>query len=154
MFNANQTLNSVVLIGRLGKHPETRYTAKGTAVIRLSIATHSRVPDASSGGWKNVTEWHRAVIFGRDAAFWTGKLQQGDLVQVTGSLRHQVYTNAEGATFRWTEVYANQFQRLAGKAPVVAKKEEVTQEELALIPSAEETYEAKPEDVQTACATS
>jgi len=60
------SLNRVILLGRLGRDPEVRYAQSGTTVATLNMATDERRPDGS-GGWKNETEWHRVVLFGKQA---------------------------------------------------------------------------------------
>ena len=60
------SLNRVILLGNLGKDPEVRYTQGGTTVANLRIATNERRPDGN-GGWKDETEWHAVVLFGKQA---------------------------------------------------------------------------------------
>ena len=60
------TVNKVILIGRLGKDPEMRYTASGTAVVNFTMATNHSVRDPE-GNYTDKTEWHRVVAYGRTA---------------------------------------------------------------------------------------
>ena len=58
-------INKVILVGNLGQDPEVRYTGSGAAVANISIATSERWKDKQSGEMKDVTEWHRVVLFSR-----------------------------------------------------------------------------------------
>ena len=59
------SVNKVILIGNLGRDPETRYTADGAAVTNITIATSDRWKDKASGEMKEATEWHHVAFFGR-----------------------------------------------------------------------------------------
>src|SRR6185436_19136337 len=63
---SRMSFNRVILLGRLGRDPEVRYAQSGTTVATLNMATDERRPDGN-GGWKNETEWHRVVLFGKQA---------------------------------------------------------------------------------------
>ena len=112
MYNTNQTMNMVNLIGRLGQEPIITFTkTKGTPVMRLSLATQAKMPD-NNGGWKVDTQWHRVVVFGRDALFFGQRLHKGMLVNVTGSIVHQERTDEAGQNFRWVDIYVERIQCL------------------------------------------
>jgi len=77
------SLNRVILLGRLGRDPEVRYAQSGTTVATLNLATDERRPDGS-GGWKNETEWHRVVLFGKQADLAKQYLTKGREVLIEG----------------------------------------------------------------------
>lgn len=84
--------NQVILFGRLGNDPETKYTQGGTAVVSLSLATSRRVKDRD-GNWSEVTSWHRVKAFGKQAEVIAEHCRKGELLFVEGRLD---YWEAEG----------------------------------------------------------
>lgn len=84
--------NQVILLGRLGKDPELKYTQGGTAVVGLSMATSRRQKDRD-GEWQEVTSWHRIKAFGKQAEVIGEHCRKGDLLFVEGRLD---YWEAEG----------------------------------------------------------
>lgn len=77
--------NQVILLGRLGNEPETKYTQGGTAVVSLSIATSRRRKDGA-GDWVEETAWHRVKAFGKQAEVIAEHCRKGDLLFVEGRL--------------------------------------------------------------------
>ncbi|SMC24516.1 single-strand binding protein [Desulfacinum hydrothermale DSM 13146] len=100
-----KTMNKVILIGRLGADPDIRYTQSGTAVVRFNLATNERVP-AGEGNWEERTEWHRVVVFGRQAEACGNYLAKGRLVYVEGRLRTNQWEDAQGVRRYTTEIVA------------------------------------------------
>src|SRR5699024_12825226 len=80
-------INKVILVGRLGNDPDVRYTASGSAVTTISIATSESWKDRNTGQQQERTEWHRVVFFGRLAEIAGQYLKKGSQVYVEGSLR-------------------------------------------------------------------
>lgn len=108
------SLNRVILLGRLGRDPEVRYAQSGTTVATLNLATDERRPDGS-GGWKNETEWHRVVLFGKQADLAKQYLTKGREVLIEGSLRTRQWQDKEGQK-RWTtEVVALNMRFVGGR---------------------------------------
>ncbi len=106
-------LNKVMLIGRLGADPEIRYTASGTAVVNLRIATDS--PVKRGDNWESETEWHRVVAWDRLAEFCGEYLSKGRLVYIEGRLRTRSWEDQDGNK-RWTtEIVARDIQALDSK---------------------------------------
>lgn len=105
------SVNKVTLIGNLGRDPETRYTANNTAIAHLNICTNRRYKD-SQGELQEETEWHRVVIFGRQAEVAQQYLRKGNPVYVEGRLRTRKYTDKEGIERYLTEVICEQLQLL------------------------------------------
>ena len=109
------SLNRVILLGRLGRDPEVRYAQSGTTVATLNLATDERRPDGS-GGWKNETEWHRVVLFGKQADLAKQYLTKGREVLIEGSLRTRQWQDKEGQK-RWsTEIVAQNMRFVGGRA--------------------------------------
>lgn len=107
------TVNKVILIGRLGSDPNLRYTAGGTAVVQLSVATNDRVP-AGEGNWEEKTEWHRVVVFGKNAENCANYLAKGRLVYVEGRLQTRQWEDNQGVRRYTTEIVAREVGFLGG----------------------------------------
>ena len=99
------SLNKAMLIGRLGQDPEVRYTQSNTAVANLSIATSERYKD-STGEWKETTEWHRVVAWGRLAEICQEYLKKGSQVYIEGPIQTRQWEDKEGRTRYTTEIKA------------------------------------------------
>ena len=107
-------INKVILVGSLGADPETRYTAGGTAITSLSIATSEQWTDKQSGQKQERTEWHRVKLFGRLAEIAGEYLKKGRQVYVEGSLRTDKYTDKQGVERYSTDIIASELQMLGG----------------------------------------
>ncbi len=108
------SLNRVILLGRLGRDPEVRYAQSGTTVATLNMATDERRPDGN-GGWKNETEWHRVVLFGKQADLAKQYLTKGREVLIEGSLRTRQWQDKEGLKRYTTEVVAQNMRFVGGR---------------------------------------
>ncbi len=108
------SVNKVILIGNLGRDPETRYTADGTAIANVSIATTRRYKDAS-GQQQEETEWHRVAFFGRLAEIAGEYLRKGRSVYVEGRLRTRKWTDKDGNEKYTTEIVAENMQMLGAR---------------------------------------
>lgn len=109
------SLNKVMLIGRLGQDPETRYLPSGEAVTNASVATSERWKDKASGEMKEATEWHRVSFFGRLAEIAGEYLKKGALVYVEGSIRTRKWQDKEGNDRYTTEIRATEMRMLSSK---------------------------------------
>ena len=107
-------LNKAILIGRLGRDPEIRYTQDGRAVANFTIATNEEWKDRNTGEKKERTEWHRIVAFGKLGEICGEYLSKGKLVYVEGRLQTRSYEQ-EGVTKYTTEIVANDMQMLEAK---------------------------------------
>lgn len=105
-------INKVILVGRLGNDPDVRYTASGSAVTTISIATSESWKDRNTGQQQERTEWHRVVFFGRLAEIAGQYLRKGSQVYVEGSLRTNKYTDKNGIERYSTDINANELQML------------------------------------------
>ena len=90
------SVNKVILIGNLGKDPETRYLPSGEALTSFSIATSETWKDKTSGEKKEATEWHRISAFGKLAEICGEYLRKGSQVYIEGSLRTRKWQDKEG----------------------------------------------------------
>ncbi len=107
-------VNKVILVGNLGADPEVKYTAGGTAVCTLSVATSDSWKDKQTGEQQERTEWHRVKMFGRLAEIAGEYLKKGRQVYVEGSIRTDKYTDKEGIQRYSTDIIGNEMQMLGG----------------------------------------
>src|SRR5512135_2526059 len=109
------SVNKVILIGNLGRDPETRYTADGAAITNITIATSDRWKDKASGEMKESTEWHRVAFFGRLAEIAGEYLKKGRPVYVEGRLRTRKWQDKDGQDRYTTEIVAENMQMLGSR---------------------------------------
>ena len=107
------SVNKVILLGNLGRDPETRYTTGGDAVTNLNIATSEQWKD-KSGEKQERTEWHRVVLFGRQAEVAGEYLKKGRSVYIEGRLQTRKYTDKDGGEKYSTEVVGDRMQLIGG----------------------------------------
>ena len=107
------SVNKVILVGRLGQDPELRYTASGTAVCNLSLATGEFYKD-QNGERHEKTEWHRVVVWDRQAENCSKFLNKGSQIFVEGRLQTRSWEDKNGQKRYTTEVTANNVQFLGG----------------------------------------
>ncbi len=108
-------VNKVILVGNLGKDPETRYMPSGSAVTNLRIATAESWKDKQSGEQQERTEWHSVAMFGRLAEIAAEYLRKGSQVYIEGKLRTRKWQDKEGKDRYTTEIVADEMQMLGGK---------------------------------------
>ena len=104
-------INKVILVGNLGRDPETRYMPSGGAVTNVSIATSKGWKDRDSGEQKERTEWHRIVFFNKLAEIAGEYLKRGSKVYIEGELRTRDWEK-DGQKHYTTEVVASEMQML------------------------------------------
>ena len=107
------SVNKVILLGNLGRDPETRYTTGGDAVCNLNIATSETWKD-KSGEKQEKTEWHRVVLFGRTAEIAGEYLKKGRSVYIEGRLQTKKYTDKDGVEKFSTEIVGDRMQLIGG----------------------------------------
>ena len=108
-------VNKVILVGNLGRDPETRYSPNGGAICNVSIATTRSWKDKASGERKEETEWHRVVFYDRLAEIAGEYLKKGRPVYVEGRLKTRKWTDKEGQEKFTTEIIAEEMQLLGGR---------------------------------------
>ena len=102
------SVNKVIIVGNLGRDPETRYLPSGEAVTTINVAT--------TDTWKDeVTEWHRVVFFNRLAEIAGEYLKKGAQVYIEGSLRTRKWQDKEGKDRQTTEIRADSMQMLGSR---------------------------------------
>jgi single-strand DNA-binding protein len=108
-------INKVILVGRLGRDPETRYTSSGQAVCNFTMATDENFK-SRSGERQQRTEWHRIVMWGKLAEIAQQYLKKGQLVYVEGRLQTRQWDDKrDGSKKQTTEVVANSMKMLGGR---------------------------------------
>ena len=109
-------INKAILIGRLGKDPETRSTAGGQTVARFSIATDEKFTDRN-GEKQERTEWHNIVAWGKLAEICGQYLRKGKLVYIDGSIRNDSWEDKETGQKKYkTEIVAQNMKMLERKS--------------------------------------
>ena len=109
------SVNKVIIVGNLGRDPETRSFPNGDQVTNVTIATTDRYKDKTSGEMKEITEWHRVSFFGRLAEIAGQYLRKGSQVYVEGSLRTRKWTDKDGVEKYSTEIRADSMQMLGSR---------------------------------------
>ncbi|WP_437341482.1 single-stranded DNA-binding protein [Advenella alkanexedens] len=110
-------INKVILVGNLGRDPETRYSPDGAAICSISIATTSNWKDKNTGERREETEWHRVSFFGRLAEIAGQYLKKGSAVYVEGRLKTRKWQDKDTGQDRFaTDIIADQMQMLGGRA--------------------------------------
>lgn len=104
-------INKVILVGNLGKDPETRHMPSGGSVTNITVATSESWKDKDSGQRQERTEWHRIVFFGKLAEIAGEFLKKGAKVYIEGSLRTRSYEK-DGQKHYATEIVASDMQML------------------------------------------
>lgn len=109
------SINKVIIVGNLGRDPESRYSPNGEQVTRVSIATTDARKDRQTGERVENTEWHRVVFFGKLAEIAGQYLKKGSQVYVEGRLRTSKYTGKDGVERYSTDIIAEQMQMLGSR---------------------------------------
>lgn len=108
-------VNKVILVGNLGKDPDTRYMPSGGAVTNTSLATSDNWKDKQSGKQQERTEWHNLVFFNRLAEIAGEYLKKGSKVYIEGSLRTRKWQDKSGVDRYTTEIVVKDMQMLDSK---------------------------------------
>ncbi|EAU6349602.1 single-stranded DNA-binding protein [Salmonella enterica subsp. enterica serovar Java] len=101
---SSKGVNKVILIGNLGQAPEVRYMPNGSAVANFSLATSETWRSKQTGEMKELTEWHRVVVFGKLAEIAGEYLRKGSQVYIEGQLRTRSWDDNNGVTRYVTEI--------------------------------------------------
>lgn len=117
------TLNKAILIGRLGKDPEMKYTPSGTAVCSFSIATNYSVKD-DEGNFTDKTDWHNVVVFGKRAEFAGEYLSKGRLVYIEGRIQTRSWEDQNGNKRYMTEIITSDLQLLGSKGESTSREKD------------------------------
>jgi single-strand DNA-binding protein len=108
------SVNKVILVGRLGRDPETRYTGGGQAVANFSVATDETYKD-KAGDRQKRTEWHKIVVWGKQAEIAQQYLKKGSLIFIEGRIQSREWQDKEGQKRTSFEIVATNFRMLGGR---------------------------------------
>ena len=109
------SVNKAILVGRLGRDPETRYTSGGQAVCNFTMATDETYKDRAGERQKR-TEWHRIVVWGKQAEIAQQYLHKGSLIFLEGRIQTRQWDDREGQKRTTVEIVANNFRMLGGRS--------------------------------------
>ena len=108
-------INKAVIVGTLGKDPEIKYGANGSAVVNVSVATNESWKDRQTGEAQERTEWHRIVIFGKLGEIASKYLKKGSQAYFEGRIKTNKWQDNSGNDRYTTEIVANEMQMLGGR---------------------------------------
>lgn len=108
------SVNRVILVGNLGDNPETRFLPNGDQVANVSIATTENWKD-KTGEKQSKTEWHRVIMFGKQAEIAEKYLSKGSQIYIEGKLQTRKWEDKSGVERYTTEIIADRMQMLGGK---------------------------------------
>ena len=109
------SVNKVIIVGNLGKDPESRYMPNGDAVCNITVATTDTWKDKQTGEKKEATEWHRIVFFRKLAEIAGQYLKKGSPVYIEGALKTRKWQDKDGQDRYTTEIVAENMQMLGGR---------------------------------------
>ncbi len=109
------SVNKVIIVGNLGRDPETRYMPNGEAVTNVAVATTESWKDKNSGDKKEITEWHRITFYRKLAEIAGQYLKKGSSVYIEGRLQTRKWTDKDGVERYTTEIIADTMQMLGGR---------------------------------------
>lgn len=115
---ASRGVNKCIILGNLGNDPEVKYTASGSAIANLTVATSESWKDKATGASNIQTEWHRVVLFGKLAEVAGEYLRKGSQVYIEGQLRTRKWSDNAGVEKYTTEIVVGMngvMQMLGGK---------------------------------------
>src|SRR5471030_2308331 len=110
------SINKVIVVGNLGKDPETRFLPDGKAVCNFSVVAVSLKKKKATNEKKEATEWHRISSYGRLAEICGEYLKKGSQVYVEGKLRTRKWQDKEGQDRYTTEIIADVMQMLGSRS--------------------------------------
>jgi len=119
------SINKVILMGNLGKDPETRTLESGAVMCRFSIATTETYKNRKSGERTSHTEWHNITLWRGLAEVADKYLHKGDKVLIEGKIRTRSWEDKESGQTRYTtEILADQMQMMGGNKKTVNPNDE------------------------------
>jgi single-strand DNA-binding protein len=108
-------VNKAIIVGTLGQDPDVKYTASGSPVVNISVATNESWKDKQTGEAQERTEWHRIVIFGKLGEIAAQYLKKGSQAYFEGKIQTRKWQDQTGNDRYSTEIVANEMQMLGGK---------------------------------------
>lgn len=139
------SVNKVILLGRLGKDPDLRYTPSGAAVATMSLATDLAWKD-QEGNQKQLTEWHRIVAWRKTAEIASNYLKKGNQVYIEGRLQTRSWNDKNGVTRYTTEIIVENLVLIGAKGERAAEPMEIPPPPEEMAPVEPEPAPAPSED--------
>lgn len=121
---ASRGVNKCIILGNLGNDPEVKYTASGSAIASLTVATSESWNDKATGEKREEVEWHRVVLFGKLAEVAGEYLRKGSKVYIEGQLRTRKWTDQSGQEKYTTEIVVG----MNGVMQMIDGKQEANQQ--------------------------
>lgn len=137
-------INKAIIVGTLGRDPEVKYTAGGSAIVNISVATNEAWKDKTTGENVEKTEWHRIVIFGKLAEIAAQYLKKGSQVYFEGKIQTRKWQDQNGQDRYTTEIVASDMQMLGGRADSSGGTSDFKPQQAASRPSSQ--FDAPPTD--------
>jgi single-strand DNA-binding protein len=137
-------INKAIIVGTLGRDPEVKYTAGGSAIVNTSVATNESWRDKNTGENVEKTEWHRIVIFGKLAEIAAQYLKKGSQVYFEGKIQTRKWQDQSGQDRYTTEIVANEMQMLGGRADSSGGTSDFKPQQPAAKPASQ--FDAPPAD--------
>ena len=109
------SVNKAILVGHLGKDPETRYAPSGDAICNITLATSEAWRDKATGEKREATEWHKVAFFGKLAEIAGQYLRKGSQVYIEGSIRTRKWQDKDGQDRYTTEIRADEMKMLGSR---------------------------------------
>jgi single-strand DNA-binding protein len=122
------SINKTILLGHVGSIPEVRQMPSGDKVMNISVATTSRYLDKKTDEWKELTEWHKVVLFGKQVTGLEVMINKGSEIFVEGMLRTRKWKDANGNDKQTTEVKADICKVFAKEASPASAQPKTTPE--------------------------
>ncbi len=140
-------INTVFLMGRLGRDPEIKYLPSGTAVANLNVATNYSKKDKEKDEWISETVWHSVKIFGKVVDSYVSKFKKGDIVVVQGTIREDTWEDSEGNKKYKKYVLANNISGIFTGNENVQPTADKKEEQPVVKPQAESKQETVDDDL-------
>ena len=137
-------INKAIIVGTLGKDPEVKYTAGGSAIVNISVATNEAWKDKNTGENVEKTEWHRIVIFGKLAEIAAQYLMKGSQAYFEGKIQTRKWQDQSGQDRYTTEIVASDMQMLGGRTDASGGTSDFKPQPSASKPSSQ--FDAPPAD--------
>jgi len=109
------SVNKAILVGHLGKDPETRYAPSGDAICNITLATSEAWRDKATGEKREATEWHKVAFFGKLAEIAGQYLRKGSQVYIEGSIHTRKWQDKDGQDRYTTEIRGDQMKMLGSR---------------------------------------
>ena len=139
---AGRSVNKVILVGRLGKDAETKFTPSGVAKTTFTVATNWRRKDDQTGEWKEETDWHNIVLWRSENL--ANYLLKGTQVYVEGRLTTRSYDDKDGNKRYFTEVVSSEVILLGGRGDSGGAREEFSSQPVSMPRSAQRQQSPSP----------